>query len=114
MVNIFENAYFGKAYKTRDGRKAIYLRNFICNGIYHFVSTGDIEFTVNDKGNVDKIYQFGADIVSEWKESIDDEKLDELANEDFENDKFTNIPQIETYYKIGFKVGYRKAKEEQL
>ena len=24
MINIFENAYFGKAYKTRDGRKAIY------------------------------------------------------------------------------------------
>lgn len=22
MDNIFENAYFGKAYKTRDGRKA--------------------------------------------------------------------------------------------
>ena len=24
MKNIFENAYFGKPYKTRDGRKAIY------------------------------------------------------------------------------------------
>lgn len=25
MENIFENAYFGKPYKTRNGRKAIYL-----------------------------------------------------------------------------------------
>lgn len=24
MKNIFENAYFGKAYKTKAGRKAIY------------------------------------------------------------------------------------------
>ena len=31
--NIFENAYFGKPYKTRDGRKAIY--NYHSIGGYH-------------------------------------------------------------------------------
>lgn len=27
MNNIFKNAYFGKAYKTRYGRKAVYIGN---------------------------------------------------------------------------------------
>lgn len=27
--NIFEDAYFGKPYKTRDGRKAIYKDTFL-------------------------------------------------------------------------------------
>ena len=33
MKNLFENAYFGKAYKTRSGQKAIYLFSSGC-GVY--------------------------------------------------------------------------------
>lgn len=80
MNNIFKNACFGKAYKTRKGDKVIYLRMFICNGYCHLVSNGMLEYAVNDNGEVDSRLYEASDVVSEWEgESINEEKLDNLA-----------------------------------
>lgn len=82
MKNIFENTYFGKPYKTSDGKKAIYLRMFICNGYMYYFSTGDLEFSVNEYGKIDRnIYPFGEDIVSEWQEPIDEDRLNAILDE---------------------------------
>lgn len=67
MENIFENAYFGKFYRTSNNEKVVYLRNFICNGHIHLVSNGKLEYPVNNEGKVDKnIYPLAEDIIGEW------------------------------------------------
>ena len=81
MYNIFENAYFGKCYKTRDGRKAIYITHE--DDRYDIAlegSSGTFSYLLRDGilvsyANFDTIYDLryidtmiGSDIVSEWKE----------------------------------------------
>lgn len=86
MNNIFENAFLRKAYKTRDGRKAVFYNhhngfareraNYVTmilegqESIYRWYYDG----TAHDK-------QEHLDIVSEWKETISEEELDSLAND---------------------------------
>lgn len=113
--NIFENAFFGKAYKTRDGRKVIFLRTFVGHGYNHYVSTGDLEYSVREDGKVDKhLYPYEEDIVSEWEEEINEEELEKLAKRNNIYDRFADDFECENYYGFieGFKIGYRKAKEE--
>ena len=100
--NIFENAYFGKPYKTRDGRKAIFLQldtivdedgNDLGNLAYVYtlqdgeysVALNGIDTSENDiiLKNINTI-ELNHDIVSEWSEEITDEELDKLAVE-YEN-----------------------------
>lgn len=75
MANIFENAFFGKVYKTRDGRKAIYLGSFYDDK--HFPHKIAVEncgtYGYPDDGTYIKEHDY-LDIVSEWSESIDEEK----------------------------------------
>ena len=73
MKNIYENAYFGKAYKTRSGQKAIYL---FSSGGGAYCITEEFKNTVR-YFNLDGIpYDFefskyrGEDIVGEWQEPI--------------------------------------------
>lgn len=71
MKSMFENAYFGKPYKTRNESKAIFLRTFVCNGYNYYVSTGELEYSVREDGKVDKnLYPYAEDIVSEWQEGF--------------------------------------------
>lgn len=78
--NIFENAYFGKPYRTRDERKAIYKDTFFRKSYetdtpfqFHrlMVDGGDedgndiIAFMNNGKRGTKRQ---GIDIVSEWQE----------------------------------------------
>lgn len=49
------------------------------------------------------------DIVSEWQDEINEEKLDELAESESE-ERFGGFSE---YFIDGFKNGYRKAKEQQ-
>ena len=113
-INIFENSYFGKPYKTRDGRKALYLYDYKC-------------WIENDKDYTEyypdgKWFQANIehclDIISEWQESIDEKELDELAYE-----YVSKAPQSGEGYEYqgewiwedmvdAYKAGYRKAKEE--
>lgn len=74
---MFENAYFGKPYKTRDGRKAIYGykregRHYLIVEYYEHI------FTWDDNGVSDAPVQ-KLDIVSEWKESINEENIKRLC-----------------------------------
>lgn len=90
--NIFDGAYFGKVYKTRDGRKAVFLGiwkntlNIHENPIYKLHIDDEEEpidceengqlygetYTQFDDGSVET---YGTDIVSEWKEEINVEEL---------------------------------------
>lgn len=118
MENIFENAYFGKTYKTRDGRKAVlisynqrkpnepyvcavacYLNGSIKSNCYNFNEFGR-------RRRTDTISNY--DIISEWKEEIDEEKLNRLKEEWWQTAKY----QSGLGYVDCFNAGYRKAKEE--
>lgn len=66
MNNIFKNAYFGKAYRTRDNHKAIYINAI--NGIK--LQTDDNRVLINAlDGKSLGMFQED-DIVSEWQEEI--------------------------------------------
>lgn len=106
MSNIFENAYFDKPYKTRDGRKAIYT---IMSCDSHWLAIQDTSFTweYNDNGELVTRIDNAMDIVSEWDEEIDEKKLNKLAEESFYNEGWgvTDNP-LDTYidgYKNGWK-----------
>lgn len=78
--NIFENAYFGKPYKTRDGRKAIFIQPY---GYW---------VAIQDEINTHSYFEDGhilldgkehpLDIISEWEEEISEEELNKLAERD--------------------------------
>lgn len=109
MKNIFENAYFGKPYKTRDGRKAIYLGNSHKKYGEDEIITildGNLSFHIVELNGLCKsLCTCPSDIVSEWQEEINEEELDELAWKSLDKEVGG---KISTFIK-GFKVGYRKA-----
>lgn len=76
MNNIFENAYFGKTYKTKDGRKAIYVnaKYSPCDDRIYLILEGDKSVT-EYRPNGEGIYVVCQDIVSEWKKEINEEEL---------------------------------------
>ena len=114
MENIFENAYFGKAYKTRDGRKARFVINMGGNygHPYRLVIEGSDHFFNYDRDGRMANVERDSDIVSEWQEEINEEELDRLAIK-AEKVTFldTELP-FQTKWVEGFKTGYRKAKGE--
>ena len=67
--NVFKNATFGKLYKTREGRKAVFLK-YLDKGCLLLIKRdfGFAPINVSDKGKhyFDKAW----DIVSEWEENI--------------------------------------------
>lgn len=122
MKNIFNNSYFGKPYKTIDGRKALFSR-FVGNEneryaiLYLEHSYAEIWCTLDGRyfdwvGDKQKFWYDTPYIVSEWHEEIDEEKLDKAAKEYLRKLIFPNVEK--TYYgaKEDFKAGYRKAKSE--
>lgn len=74
MDNIFKNACFGKVYKTRDGRKAIFHKNTINRTWYFIVEEFYERIPYNSdgtcRGNED------LDIVSEWADEKPKSKYD--------------------------------------
>lgn len=121
MNNIFENAYFGKAYKTRDGRKAIYLG---CRDSFHILSPQDYNGIIayKENGLVCEGEEQELDIVSEWQEEINEEELHKLATEYDDtlsyvtynaknNGQETELEMIPWGIAEAFKAGYRKAKK---
>lgn len=108
MKNIFENAYFGKSYKTRDGKKAIYHgskkykssdgkvwtyhylmiepenvdvfgEDMVINHYDAYINDNGIGRFANLKYYKDSGVNAKYDIISEWKEPINEEELDKLA-----------------------------------
>lgn len=109
MENIFKNAYFGKPYKTRDGRRALFMRkdegtfDLETEESYNPVRA-DGTFLYTKEG-----YESSCDIVSEWQEEINEEELEELADD--ASLWLADVPLQERRFKEGFKAGFRKAKE---
>ena len=86
MNDMFKNAFFGKAYKTRDGRCALCISK--CMNTYILYVNGDGEYYYNIDGshkcygkfNPKKSYD-NLDIVSEWNERIVEKELHTLSDE---------------------------------
>lgn len=70
MKNIFENAYFGKLYKARDGRKAIYVRESAIdlNAILMVYENSVSLYRIQKDGRYWANMESDNDIVSEWEE----------------------------------------------
>lgn len=71
MNNIFENAYFGKAYKTRDGLKALFVTQNKLNDVTYICQPLDAiycERHVHANGLCLNGCEDSSDIVSEWQE----------------------------------------------
>lgn len=115
MKNIFENAYFGKAYKTRDGRKAIFVE--MINNSSFFEKYTKVYSCIHESGQRLFYTQEGNDvtrncidkdslynIVSEWEE-VNEEELDKLAYD--EAQLYSVVKSRE--WQDGFKTGYRKS-----
>lgn len=117
MNNIFENAHFGKTYRTRDGRKAIYFCQTEIDKWHELIVEGEtVSLPYRDNGLLVGQYpkdpEWPEDIVSEWIEPIDEKELSELAWKCAESMDIPcryEVPVIE-----GFKAGYRKAMEGKL
>lgn len=110
MNNIFENAYFGKAYKTRDEEKALY-SHYDDNSNLHKLFTYSHIVWVDDEGFVDEEHlclDHPNDIVSEWQEEINEE---ELAKQYVENSLFGSKTKKQIAY-CAYLKGYRKALEQ--
>lgn len=123
MNNIFKNAKFGKPYKTRDGRKAIfYMRtDFGASllteryGLEHYHFDGVIFNCIDERDN----------IVSEWQEEINEEELVRLSKQEQirlvsdnginmlsqRNKRHAYLLNIYKLMGLMYKAGYRKAKE---
>lgn len=130
--DIFENAYFGKAYKTKDNTIVKFVlqdKDFIILYIPKCKYSIETTHRYNSKG---EFYlgdgEFGhaaLDIVSEWQEPIDEKKLDEMAvkyeyisygySVDLEDDIKTDWSNQQNIIDIheAFKAGYRKALEHK-
>lgn len=99
--NIFENAYLGKPYKTRDGRKAIFIINMgNYNFPYRLVIDGDDSFSnYNEYGRMYS-HELPNDIVSEWQETIElseeeyKEKLDHIYNSCIYWEAYEDHPEL--------------------
>lgn len=119
MNNIFKNAYFGKAYRTKDGRKAIFIeKDTEYNFPYLLIIEGDVGYRRYDytAKYVNDMHEL--DIISEWQE-INEEELDKLAGHEYPYEYYTSLHgEEEAEYKDdlreAFKAGYRKAMEEKL
>lgn len=110
MNNIFENAYFDKSYKTRDGKKAIYLFSSGC-GVYCITENFRNKIRYYHFNGIPYDFEFskyrGEDIISEWQEEINEKELDKLAEESAKK-VYTGFMQTIGIWISGFKVGYRQ------
>lgn len=122
MENLFASAKFGDLFKTRDGRRAVFVNwDGMMQHAFIYVEERDIEFYGEEMYNLDGITASGStlhDIVSRWVEPIDEEKLEELAFDKYPDDCLCNsdgdiLRNISNRDKRTiFKNGYRTAKQE--
>lgn len=107
MNSIFGNAYFGKPYKTRNSKKAIYAGKLPAVNLHRLLVEDLLDtFNYNEFGSFRTQGESQHDIVSEWQE-IDEEELDKLANE-YEDRSGLELGLNDIH--DAYKAGYRKAK----
>lgn len=106
MNNIFKSTYFGKPYKTRDGRKAIYVvydKALDLNEYHYLIVEGEPCLNAYDNnGRAVNRNKSNLAIISEWQEPIGEEKLNEIA---IKNCPYHDNDNLETAYFMGFKAG---------
>lgn len=117
MDNIFKDAKFGYIYVTKNGHKNSFCAFTTSNGEHiarlYREGWGVVFFHLD--GRVHSGIEFGSgidfDIIGKLEEPIDEKELDKLARE--ECYVFLNGEEIldTTALAVGFKHGYRKAKE---
>lgn len=126
MENIFLGAKFGDEYRTRNGKKVYYQRNFLSHYIdpadgrshylsLHTVMSDEHIWAVDGNGIREDERRMGEelDIVDRWEEPIDEEKLTKMANAYMLHpDRTIESYALLTEMMEAFKDGYRKAKEE--
>lgn len=114
MTNIFENAYFGKPYKTRDGEMAMYIRAGVdeYGRTYHDLETADYTISARCDGTERfAINESSEDIVGEWNESVTDEYVTDFAQKLYpDNNPITNLIMKEM--QNAFIKGYNTAKTQ--
>lgn len=126
--NIFDGAYLGKQYRTRDGRKAILISYNQRKPMEPYVCAVACYLDDSIKSNCYNFNEFGrrrtdlisdSDIVAEWHEEINDEEVDSLAAEWVaDNGKVyvieEDVMELTNFdtARAAYKAGYRKAKEE--
>lgn len=93
MNNTFENTYFGKEYKTRDGRKALY-NCFMIGKHYLLVDRTDRLIPYNMDGKVCNEPD-ALDIIGEWQ----DEPEKKLSIDDFPGLKAIKEELLKRVYK---------------
>lgn len=123
MNNIFENTYFGKVFKTRNGRKAIFYK-----GVFTRARKESNYVTLLLEESDDLIQGFHTykldgtahdghthlDIISEWNNPIDEEELDELAMITYPcrcspDEKYCDCcinPDLKEAFKRGYKIAF--------
>lgn len=80
--NMFENAYFGKAYKTRDGRKAIYAGKLPSTTLHRLLVEDTLDtFNYDEFGSFNPHGDSVFDIMSEWQNSFDEDKMNTILDE---------------------------------
>lgn len=117
---LFENAYFGKPYKTRDSRKAIFYNH---HNTYAREKANYVTMILEEEECIYRWYYDGKaadsqehlDIISEWEEPVDEENLNRLTIAEYPLDDgieeaHWNAQQCKL--REAYKAGYRKAKEE--
>lgn len=120
MNNIFKNAYFGKPYKTKSGNKALYIGVDDYSPIHLlFVDDWFSMYDYNSEGfaldtDSNPMPECDLNIVSEWQEEVDEDKLDKILDE-AEKMRDSAIGRKETggwYWRNWAEWGYRKALEK--
>lgn len=120
MKNIFENVSFGDVFKTRDGKKAVfigiaeevvwskYVFCYVCHieglafGTYYYYNEDGLNFHGVEQD---------IDIISRWEEPIDDDKLEKIAKQECIDMMDSGKCHADDVFEF-YKAGYRKAKEE--
>lgn len=115
MENIFENAKFGDRFKTRDGRMAVYrvYSQTLCfeHANFLIVDKEPMEYAFRDNGlNIGHKHEI--DIVSRWKEPIDEEKLNQMAKQYHEKIIEQNENAEAWSFDAAFIDGYKAAVNE--
>jgi len=109
MENIFEGAKFGDTFVTRNGKRAIYHKKPLYSK--HYLMVEDLlEFVPYDNDGI-CLGDDEWDIISKYKEPVDEETLREKAYEWTSFVKEDNLT-IKVLALECAMIGYRKAKEE--
>lgn len=122
--SLFENAYFGKTYITKDNTIVKFIlqdKDFVLLYIPKCKYSIETTHRYNPKGEFylgDGEYGHGSlDVICEWTEEITEEEvksaLTEATKYEYNKSYYCASKSIGVnYFDIGFDAGYRKAKEK--